>query len=111
MPLGKVTHSVAKATEKVPGLRKVPVVMLLSAAEVAMLARDHLTQRLTPAERRELVHLVYVGRGRRARLTEAERSDLERLVAKLEPRRMLGDAAGRLSPVPIPKRLLYGRRG
>lgn len=110
MPLGLVTRTVAKASEKVPGLRKVPVVMLLSAAEVALLARDHL-QRLTPEERRRLVHLVYVGRGRRGRLTDPERADLERLVAKLEPRRLFGDAAGRLSPVPIPKRVLYGRRG
>jgi hypothetical protein len=108
MASGPVTHSVGKITEKVPGLRRVPVVRLLSAAEVALLARDHLV-RLEPAERRRLLHLVRVGHGRRARLTAAERRELEALVIKLEPRRLMGDAVHRLSPLPLPHRLLYGR--
>ncbi len=92
-----------------PGVRRIPALALLSAAEVALLARDHF-QRLTPAERRRFVRLVKVGRGRTDRLTEREREELEALLAKLEPRRLFGDAAGKLSPVPIPRRLLYGRR-
>ncbi len=32
------------------------------------------------------------------------------LVAKLEPRLFVGSAADRLSPMPVPKRLLYGSR-
>ena len=83
--------------------------MLLSAAEVAVLARDHL-QRLTPAERRRLVALMRTGRGRSRNLTARERDELEQLVIKLEPRRLFGDAAGKLSPVPLPARLRYGRR-
>jgi len=110
MPSGLVNRSLARVAERVPGVRRIPVVALLSAAEVAVLARDHY-QRLSPAERRRLVALVRTGRGRRDRLTARERDELERLVAKLEPRRLLGDAAGKLSPVPIPRRLLYGRRG
>jgi hypothetical protein len=74
-----------------------------------MLARDHV-QRLSPAERRRLLALVRLGRGRTNRLTPRERRELEVLLEKLEPRQLLGDAAGRLSPVPIPRRLLYGRR-
>jgi hypothetical protein len=54
--------------------------------------------------------LIKTGRGRKNRLTARERTELEALVAKLEPRRLFGDAAGKLSPVPIPRRLLYGRR-
>lgn len=107
MPSHRINHNVARVAEKVPGLRRVPVVRLLSAAEVAVLARDHL-QRLSPAERRRLLHLVRVGRGRRARLTDRERDELEALVAKLEARRFVGDAVDKLSPVPLPHRLLYG---
>jgi hypothetical protein len=109
MPSGLVNRSIAKAAERVPGVRRIPVVALLSAAEVAVLARDHY-QRLSPAERRRLVGLIKLGRGRKNRLTARERDELEGLMAKLEPRRLFGDAAGKLSPVPIPRRLLYGRR-
>ncbi|HET9124795.1 MAG TPA: hypothetical protein VFN65_07930 [Solirubrobacteraceae bacterium] len=110
MPSSLVNRSLLMAARRVPGVRRIPVVALLSAAEVAVLARDHL-QRLSPAERRRLLHLVKAGRGRTGRLTGRERDELEGLLAKLEPRRLLGDAAGKLSPVPIPRRLLYGRRG
>jgi hypothetical protein len=110
MPSGLVTRTLGKATGRVPGLRRVPVVKLLSAGEVALLARDHL-MRLTPAERRRLVTLVRAGRGRRSRLTDADRRDLEHLVAKLEPRLLVGEAVDRLSPVPLPHRLLFGARG
>jgi hypothetical protein len=107
MPSGLVTRSLARASEKVPGLRRVPVVRLLAAAEVAVLARDHL-MRLTPAERRRLVALVRIGRGRRSRLSGAQRRELEAIMAKLEPRLLMGEAVERLSPVPLPRRLLYG---
>ena len=104
-----IAYSVGRAAGRLPGLRRVPVVKLLSAAEVAVLARDHL-QRLTPDERRRLVHLMRVGRGRRARLTDRERDELEVLVVKLEPRRLVGDAVDKLSPVPLPQRLTHGKR-
>jgi hypothetical protein len=109
MPSGLVNRSIAKAVERVPGVRRIPIIALLSAAEVAMLARDHY-QRLSPPERRRLVYLVRTGRGRTSRLTAREHDELEALIAKLEPRRLFGDAAGKLSPVPIPRRLRYGRR-
>jgi hypothetical protein len=88
-------------------LRGVPVVALLSAAEVAMVAKDHLAK-LDAAERRRLVALIARARGRRGALSAAEHDELGALVAKLEPRRFAGSAADRLSPVPVPKRLLYG---
>jgi hypothetical protein len=104
-----VTRSLARATERVPGIRRIPVVKLLSAAEIALLAHEHL-MRLTPAERRRLVALVRIGRGRRARLTTAERRELEQILDKLEPRVLVGEAVDRLSPVPLPKRLVHGKR-
>jgi hypothetical protein len=88
-------------------MRGIPVVALLSAAELAMLAKDHLAK-LDAAERRRLLALVARARGRPASLSESERDELGVLVAKLEPRRLAGAAADRLSPVPVPKRLLYG---
>jgi hypothetical protein len=90
--------------------RGVPVVALLGAAEVAKLARRHLTM-LGPQERRRLLALVARARRGPGALSEAERAELGTLVAKLEPRAFVGSAANRFSPVPVPKRLLYGPRG
>jgi hypothetical protein len=104
-----VIMTLAKAADRVPGLRRVPVVKLLSAAELALLARDHVA-RLSPGERRRLVSLVRVGRGRRSRLTSAEREELERLLIKLQPRLLVGEAINRLSPVPLPRRLVFGAK-
>jgi hypothetical protein len=89
--------------------RGVPVVGLLSAAEVAKLARSHLAK-LAPAERRRLLTLAAKARGGTSALSGAERKELGRLVAKLEPRAFVGSAAERFSPLPVPKRLLYGPR-
>ncbi len=104
-----MTRNIARVTRRVPGLRRVPVVALVSAAELALVARDHMML-LTPAERRRLVTLVRVGRGRRDRLTDMERRELELLMGKLQARRFMGDAVNRLSPVRLPRRLVYGRR-
>jgi hypothetical protein len=56
------------------------------------------------------VALVRAGRGRPSNLRRAERQELQDLVAKLEPRLLAGEAVDRLSPVPLPQRLVYGRR-
>ena len=109
VPSGFVTHSLGRVSERVPGLRGLPLVKLLAAAEVALLARDHVL-RLSPAERRRLVTLVRIGRGRRSRLKGADRRELEELLGKLEPRILMGEALDRLSPVPLPRRLLFGSR-
>jgi hypothetical protein len=85
-----------------------PVVRLLAAAEVLMLARQHLEQ-LQPRERRRLVELVRQGRGRRSNLTPEQRDELADLLAKAEPRQFLAEAASKFSPVRIPDRLVHGR--
>lgn len=104
-----MTRSLGRALGHVPGLRRVPLLKLLSIAEVAMIARDHL-MRLTPTERRRVIELVRIGRGRRRNLSQSERDELAGLVAKLEPRLLAGEAVKKLSPVPIPGRLVRGPR-
>ncbi len=104
----RLTHRlIARGAGRLPLLRRLPVFKLLAVAEIALVARDHL-RRLEPQERRRLVELVRKGRGRSRNLTPAEREDLAALVAKVEPRRFAGLAVDRLSPVPLPKRLLHG---
>ncbi len=107
MASGFVTHTAGKVADHVPGLRRVPLVQLLSAAEIALLTRDHL-MRLTPDERRRLLTLVRIGHGRRARLTEPQQAELAEIIVKLAPRLLVGDAVSKLSPVPLPKRLTHG---
>jgi hypothetical protein len=109
MPQGYVTHTAGKVADRIPGLRRVPVVHVLTAAELALLTHDHV-RRLTPAERRRLVTLVRIGHGRRSRLTASERIELEDIVDKLAPRHLVGEAVSKLSPVPLPRRLTHGRR-
>jgi len=90
--------------------RGVPVARLLLVAEVGLLAGHHLA-RLDARERRRMFSLLGRTRGRPSALTAAERRELMILFARLEPRLFLGTAVRRLSPMPMPKRLLYGRRG
>jgi hypothetical protein len=88
--------------------RGVPVARLLLVAEVAILARRHLIK-LDSAQRRRLLTLLVLSRGRPRSLNATERREFLHLVARLEPRLLFGTAVRRLSPVPLPKRLLYGR--
>ncbi len=99
---------IADTARRIPGLRRVPAVRLLAVAEVALLARDH-ARRLTPAERRRVLELVRTGRGRRRNLTAREQGELSRLIAKVEPRLLAGEAIDLVSPVKLPRRLVYGR--
>jgi hypothetical protein len=92
---------------RIPGLKRLPILKLVAIGEIALVARDH-AAKLDAGERRRLVALVRKGRGRRARLSEDERSELEALVAKAEPRLFAGTVVDKLSPMPLPRRLLYG---
>ncbi len=87
----------------------IPLARIALAGEVLLIARGHLL-RLDGRERRRLMSLLVRTRGRRAALSSAERRELALLVARLEPRLFFASAVKRLSPVPLPKRLLYGRR-
>jgi hypothetical protein len=87
-----------------------PLVWALLAANIATMAGTHLAK-LSDAQRRRLLALLWQARGRAGSLSDSERDELASLVALLEPRLFLGSATKRLSPVPVPKRLLYGPRG
>ncbi len=89
-----------------PGM---PVGGVLLSADVALLAGRHVAK-LDGAQRRRLLALVRQARGRPSSLGTAERLELLALLASLEPRLFLGSAVRRVSPVPLPKRLLYGPR-
>lgn len=97
----------ARGASRIPGLRQLPLFKLIALGEIAILARDHL-YRLEPQERRRLVDLVQTSRGRKGNLTQAERTELADLLDKMEPRLFAGSAAGKLSPVPLPRRFTHG---
>jgi hypothetical protein len=99
--------AVARAAERLPGLRRVPILKLMAFADVARLAREHI-ERLEPHERRRVVLLLKKARGRASNLSRRERAELSALVAKAEPRRFAGHAADLISPVPLPKRVVEG---
>ena len=94
---------------RIPGLRRLPVFKLLAIGEIVLLAGRHL-RKLDPDERRRFVALMRKGRGRPRNLSQGDRDELGALVAKAEPRLLAGSVAQKLSPVPLPRRLVYGRR-
>ena len=89
--------------------RALPLARLVAAGQIVLMARRH-WQRLEPAERRRLMTLVRRGRGRPRNLTPTERTELARLIAKADPRLFAGLVAERFSPVPLPGRMVRGRR-
>jgi hypothetical protein len=109
VPPSRITRGIARGSERIPALRGLPVLRLLAVAEVLLLARQHVA-RLEPHERRRLVELVRIGRGRRRHLTPQQREELAALIEKAAPRQFVAEAVSRLSPVPLPQRLLRGRR-
>jgi len=90
-------------------IRGVPLARILLIAELGLMTSRHLG-RLDAGQRGRLFSLFIRARGRPRSLTAAERIEFLGLLARLEPRLFMGMAFQRLSPVPLPKRLLYGRR-
>jgi len=85
-------------------LHRLPFFKFLSVAQVALLANRHY-RHLEPHERRRMAELVRKG----MRTTPAERAELRTLVDKIDVRALLGGAASRISPLPLPKRLTGAR--
>lgn len=98
-----MTIAVARAAERLPGLRRLPLARLVILAELALLAKDHL-DRLTPAERRRLIVLVRDAKGRPSNLPARQRSELEKLIAKVEPKAFATQAVQKFSPLAKKKR-------
>jgi hypothetical protein len=101
------TKAIARTAEKIPGIKEIPVVILIEVAEIVLLAYDHV-RRLEPEERRRVFQLLRKARGRPSNLSQRERTEFARLAAKAQPRLFLGLVAEKLSPVPLPKRLVHG---
>jgi hypothetical protein len=89
--------------------RVIPLARLVAAGQIVLLARQH-WHRLEPDERRRLITLVRQGRGRSRNLSTRDRIELSRLIAKADPRLFAGLVAQRFSPVPLPRRMVRGRR-
>ncbi len=109
MEPSRLTRGLAHGAEHIPGLRRLPVLKLLLVGELLVLARQHVV-RLEPQERHRLVELLRVGHGRRRNLDPEQREELAVLIEKAAPREFLGEAVSRLSPVPVPRRFVEGRR-
>jgi hypothetical protein len=90
-------------------VKLIPLARLVAAAQILMMARRH-WHRLEPIERRRMVALVRQTHGRRRNLSASERLELARLIAKADPRLFAGLIAQRFSPVPLPGRVVRGRR-
>ncbi len=85
--------------------KQIPLFKVVAIAQIALLARRHVTN-LTAGERRRVVELLR----RRRDLSPAERDELRALTAKLDPRAFAGAAVDQLSPVPLPKRFTGAKR-
>jgi hypothetical protein len=98
IPSPLVTVAVARAAKRLPVVKRVPLVRLVLLAEVAMLAKAHY-ELLTPSERRRLVVLLRDAKGRPRNLSERDRRELTKLVAKVEPKAFATNAAQKFSPL------------
>jgi tellurite resistance protein len=74
---------------------------LLAAAEVVVAVRNHLTDRLTPKERKRMVEIVRSSKGRPSNLSDRERRELRGLLGKVEP----GELAKKVATSPFAGRL------
>jgi hypothetical protein len=72
-------------------------VWFVSAAEVAMVTRNHWKQ-LEPEERKRLAELIRKWRGSSSRLTPAERREAQELLEKLDYAKLGGDVATTVLP-------------
>ncbi len=89
--------------------KAVPLARLIVAGKIVLLAREH-WHRLEPGERRRLITLVREGHGRPRNLSDRDRAELARLIRKADPWLFASLVAERFSPVPLPSRLVRGRR-
>ena len=73
------------------------------AARSAIAAAGHVGHRLTPRQRKRLLHLLRRSKGRPSNLTLKQRAELKRLLDKIEPIALAQAVAAELSPLPWPK--------
>lgn len=87
--------------------KMVPLARVIVVGQLAVLAGRHIAK-LGPAERARLLVLLRKAHGRPSTLGDDEHEELIALVARIEPQAFLGTAVQRLSPVPVPRRLVEG---
>jgi hypothetical protein len=107
MPSKNTGRIIERATKRIPLLRQVPVVKLIMASQVVLIAREHI-EKLEVRERRRIVELLRDAHGMPGNLSPAEQNELRALVAKAEPRLFAGLVADQISPVPLPDRVIRG---
>jgi hypothetical protein len=90
--------AVARAAQRLPGLKRLPLARLVLLAEVALLAKTHY-EMLTPTERRRLVTLIRDARGMPRNLSERDQRELRKLVAKVEPKAFATEAVQKFTPL------------
>jgi hypothetical protein len=94
-------------TQRWAGLRALqwllPWIWAVRGARAIYAAGGHVGRRLTPAERRQLLALVWKSRGRRRNLTLREQVQLRRLVQQVDPCDAIRAVAAEFSPLPWPK--------
>ena len=98
MPSPLMSVAVARAAQRLPGLKRLPLTKLVLVAEVAVLAKAHY-ELLTPTERRRLLLLIRDARGMPRNLSERERRELRKLFAKVEPKGFATEAVQKFSPL------------
>ena len=87
--------------------RRLPWGRVLLLGEIAVILARHVAL-LDGRERRRLATLLARAARHPRSLSGPDEAELRRLVAKLQPRVLVGSAVRRVVPVPIPARLLYG---
>jgi hypothetical protein len=66
---------------------------LLAVAEGLVAVRNHLNDRLSEKERKRLVEIVRTSKGLPTNLDDGERRELQKLIAKIEPRALVKTVA------------------
>ena len=102
-----VTLGAARLAARVPGLRRLPMLEIVLAGQVTLLAREHF-ERLTPRERHRIFVLLKSCHGRIAQLSEPDGAELSALITKIEPRLFAESALRTLSPLPLPNSTVRG---
>jgi hypothetical protein len=102
-----VTLGAVRLAARVPGLKKLPMLEIILAGQVLLLAREHF-ERLSPRERHRIIVLLKSCNGRVAQLSERDRAELGDLIRKVEPRLFAESALRTLSPLPVPNSAVRG---
>jgi hypothetical protein len=93
----------ASFARRIPGLRRVPIMWVLTVAEAAVATRRHWSG-IDPSTRRRLRELVTKSRGRPSNLTAGEKRELRSLVGRLELTKLGRELAAVANPIRGPGR-------